>query len=131
MSFDREGKDLRCPNCGSEARLTDGEEIYSRKGYGLFWVCKNFPWCDHYVGCHPKTATPLGELADSKTRTYRHKVHLALDPLWQNGFYTRNGVYQEMSLKMNKFPFHTGELNFEECKKALEILKSIKQRKIS
>ena len=115
MPFDKEGKDLICPICGAGAELKDSKIIYG-KSYGLSWICKNYPECDCYVGCHKGTATPLGELCNSEIREWRKKIHAKLDLLWQSG------KYKEMGLKFG-MPFHTANLNTVEiCKEVLTFI---------
>jgi len=120
--FDKEGKDLICPVCGSGAELKDSKIIYG-KSYGLSWICKNYPDCNTYVSCHKGTATPKGELANAEIREWRKKVHAKLDPLWQNHKYNRNDLYQEIGIKFNKIPFHTANLkSVKECKDVINFI---------
>ena len=73
-----------CPYCGQDAELRPSTEIYtSGKDYGWLWVCKGWPACDAYVGCHPGTQTPLGGLADRNLRVAKMAAHAAFDRLWQ------------------------------------------------
>jgi ssDNA-binding Zn-finger/Zn-ribbon topoisomerase 1 len=120
MPFAKEGSDLICPECGSGAKLVNSKIIYG-KSYGLMWICNNYPDCDCYVGCHKGTATPLGELANADIREWRKKVHAKLDPLWKNKKYNRNELYEELGIKF-KNPFHVGDLNVEQCKKAIKFI---------
>lgn len=126
MKLERSGEDLLCPVCGSGAVLKDSKIIYHGKSYGFVWVCKNYPKCDTYVGCHKGTVTPLGELADYELRRWRNKAHAVFDPLWlkeRNKGKKRTEVYEEIGIQMGKIPLHIAECNVEECKQLIEIIK--------
>lgn len=74
---------LRCPYCGSPAKLTTSQQIYgSNFDYGAMWCCVNYPLCHAYVGCHPGTEIPLGRLANKELREAKKKAHAAFDRLW-------------------------------------------------
>lgn len=75
---------ITCPYCQSEAELRDKSAVYGGGRYfGLMWVCKRYPKCDAYVGCHPNTDKPLGRLADAALRKAKERAHDAFDPLWK------------------------------------------------
>lgn len=80
---DHPGYKLRCPLCGAEAVLVDSRVIYRYQSFGFAWVCKNFPLCDTYCGCHPGTNQPLGSLATAAMRNARRAAHDAFDALWR------------------------------------------------
>lgn len=75
---------LLCPYCDQPAVLKSVTEVYGGRHFGdpdkKLYVCQP---CDAYVGCHPGTEKPLGNLADAATRLARRKAHAAFDPLWQ------------------------------------------------
>ena len=72
----------KCPYCGSDVMLKDATFIYHRsqaKRWGKVWVCKNYPKCDAYVGCHEGTTLPLGRPANARLRTLKAEAHKQFD----------------------------------------------------
>ena len=107
------GFDLVCPKCGRTAILG---KIDSRS----LWVCPGWPECDYSVGCHKGTITPLGTLADGRTRQARMDTHAMFDPLWRDGSdLTRDHAYAEVSKALG-FRVHIGEANYDTCMKIQE-----------
>lgn len=88
-------RDVRrpCPECGSEAKLVTGREIYPHRRdlYGKqFWAC--LP-CGCWVGCHPGGTRRMGRLANAATRKLKQAAHAAFDPLWKDGHMKRTQAY--------------------------------------
>lgn len=121
-SWKLHGSDLICPICGSGGKIKDSGIIYG-KSYGLVWACKNFPVCDVFVGVHKGTTTPLGTLADRRTREMRKQCHREFDVIWQTGRMTRKDAYIKAASEMKVGDFHIGELGYDDCVKFIEVLK--------
>jgi ssDNA-binding Zn-finger/Zn-ribbon topoisomerase 1 len=120
MIFDKEGSDLKCPACGCGAKLINSKEIYGT-GYGLMWVCQNFPDCDYRVSCKKGTATPTGELANEQLREFRKAIINKIDHLQGFG-HSQEEIWEDLRYKFNKNPFKISESSDEECKEILEFL---------
>jgi len=112
---------MKCPYCGSNARLKDSSVIYG-KSYGMVYVCKNYPKCNAYVGCHKGTSKPLGRLSDEKLRKMKKNLHGHFDVLWKKGYMSRTEAYQLLSDLMGLPPrkTHIGMFDEDQCKEALE-----------
>lgn len=82
-----------CPYCGEVAVLRNASVLRGRS-FGMAWVCKDYPKCDSYIGCRKGTTTPIGRMADKKTRIARKKAHVAFDPLWKSGGMLRGTAYR-------------------------------------
>lgn len=85
-----------CPYCKSAVGLVNNSAIYGRS-YGDWpwaYLCENVE-CYAYVGVHPRTAIPLGTLADAELREARKKAKAAFNPLWQGdgAKYSRKQAY--------------------------------------
>lgn len=65
-----------CSVCKGPVALVNNSEIYNGRSYGKWpyaYLCRS---CKSYVGVHPNTDIPLGELADRETRQARKlKTH--------------------------------------------------------
>ena len=73
-----------CPYCKQKAVLQSSEVVYGKgRNFGNIWVCKNYPSCDSYVGCHKGGSIPLGTLANAELRELRKQAHALFDPLWK------------------------------------------------
>ncbi len=112
-----------CPYCGAETELKDSSAVY-RKSYGNIWICKNYPECDSYVGCHKGTNIPLGVPANKELRTLRHTCHLEFDDIWKFGKISRNKAYRILGKEMNIPEPHIGEFTKEQCEELLYLLKN-------
>lgn len=104
-------KEIYCCQCAEKvnARLTNGEEIYSHRPdlYNLpFWKCDI---CKNFVGCHHKTknpTAPLGCIPNKEIKEARKHIHSILDPLWKSGKISRKQLYSIMSEKTGR-QYHT------------------------
>lgn len=122
-----------CPYCGSIARLGDSATVYRGRSYGPAWICPNYPACDSYVGCHPKTTIPLGRLANKELRQAKMAAHAAFDRLWggrgnkgkprRHGQMKRSDAYRWLSqaMGMQESSCHIGELDVDQCRRVVEL----------
>ncbi|MCH8247056.1 MAG: hypothetical protein IH951_11690 [Bacteroidetes bacterium] len=117
---------LVCPACGAFARLTIGTEVYGDKwAHVKVWVCRNFPECRTYVGCHPGTDTPLGTLADRKLRTWRKQAHSVFDHVWRSRKMTRKQAYYLLRkrLEIPKEEAHIAMMDVAGCQRVIDAFK--------
>ena len=113
----------KCSECGQVAELKRRKFVTGENSHDEWiWICKNYPECDMYVGCHPGGFRPLGTLAGRRLRALRWRAHKAIDTSWQSGRMTRTEVYEELALVLGveKGDAHIGQMNEEECEKAIE-----------
>lgn len=116
-----------CPYCDMLACLVSGEDIYPHRpelAAKLFWQCKP---CRAYVGCHPKTETPLGRLANAELRKAKMAAHDAFDPKWKSGVMKRKAAYFWLSKQMHMAfaDCHIGMFDVEQCKQVVEICRTV------
>jgi len=117
-----------CPYCGNESKLASGRDVYPGRPdlYAkLFYLCRQ---CNAYVGCHPKTAKPMGGLADAKLRQARQDAHFVFDALWESGGMSRTSAYQALSaaLGIPSEECHIGMFDLMMCGKAIAAAKAMK-----
>jgi hypothetical protein len=122
---------VNCPYCGDEAKLEDSSKIYRGRSYGPAWICRKYPVCDAYVGCHPGTEKPLGRLADRDLRAAKMKAHSALDPHWRRkvdlcGWRksgARKWAYRKLAKEMgiSEDECHVGMFDVEQCARVIAI----------
>jgi len=120
-----------CPRCREGSRLVDAAEVYGyRNSYPPVYVCTNFPECDFRVGCHPGTIKPLGNMADSATRSARNLAHAAFDPIWKTRRKTRHGAYRWLAdkLGMNVNDVHIANFDERTCRRVVKICESWHER---
>ncbi len=115
-----------CPYCQNEALRVTGKAIYPKREDlhgGTYYQC---PPCGAYVGCHPGTDKPLGNLANATLRALRSRAHGLFDPLWKSGTMKRKEAYQwlagELGIEFKKC--HIGWFDEPRCRAALAVLKS-------
>lgn len=114
-----------CRYCGHEVVFTSNKEIYGREyGNGKCYLCRH---CGAYVGVHTGSKTPLGTLASSELREWRHKAHESFDRLWKGPIRqsSRYGCYKWLSERMN-IPMsqtHIGMFEIDQCKQVIELVK--------
>ena len=119
-----------CPYCYSKVLIKDSSIVYG-KSYGYVYICSNFPKCDSYVGCHPRSKKPLGRLANKELRNLKMEAHKYFDYLWAlrkkitNDRWSRSRGYKWLSQQMKKEikDTHIGMFDIEEVKKVIEICK--------
>lgn len=115
---------MKCPYCGAEAVLRDSNVVYGNdKYYGKMWVCKNFPKCDAYVGCHEGTTIPLGRLANQRLRNLKKEAHKQFDPLWKSGLMSRKEAYRWLAdmLHIDCEDCHIGMFDIKMCQKVIHL----------
>lgn len=118
----------KCPYCGADLELKDASYIYhssKSKQWGKVWVCKNYPKCDAYVGCHEGTTLPLGRPANARLRTLKAEAHKQFDPIWKSGLMNRREAYKWLS-SMLDIPLdecHIGMFDVKMCQKVIQLCK--------
>jgi len=122
---------IYCTGCGHdvEARLTDGQEIYSHRRdlYSLpFWKCDN---CNNFVGCHHKTkdrTRPLGCIPTKELKNARQHIHRILDPIWKSKRMPRGKLYSKIAKALGIKEYHTAEIkSVEEAREVYRVVKEI------
>lgn len=122
-----------CPECNSIAELKRRKLITGNNDDNEWvWVCKHYPKCDTYVGCHPSTFRPLGTMAGYNLRQLRWRAHKSLDTSWRGGHMTRSEAYEELALALGveEKDAHIGMLNKEQCEKVVEVFDNRKPYKV-
>lgn len=115
---------MKCPYCGSGVKLVPSSYVYHHnKNKGNMWVCKNYPDCNAYVGCHPGTDIPLGRLANEKLRNLKVEAHKQFDPIWKSGLLSRKEAYEWLAdmLNISVDECHIGMFSPEMCNKVIRI----------
>ena len=118
-----------CPYCGNPTKLVEDSHIYGRSYGTKCYICKP---CDAWVGCHKGTDRALGRVANKELRELKHRAHEAFDPIWKEGYLSRNAAYESLSIALGlpKEQTHIGMFDEEMCRKVIEvsniILKHIK-----
>ncbi len=85
-----------CRYCGSGVALVNNKEMYGRC-IGLWPWAYKCTGCDAYVGLHPKTAIPLGTLANASLRAHRSAFKGVFNQLWVaslDGRWSRTRAYK-------------------------------------
>lgn len=129
---------LFCPYCAAEAVLImSSAELYSSgRDYGPAWVCRP---CRAWVGCHPRSTTPLGRLANAELRAAKIRAHAAFDPLWRSKM-AREGCQQHVArgagyawladrLGMPRDQCHIGMFDVAECDRVVALCCSLGARR--
>ena len=119
-------REVYCDYCGRRAEFVDSRIVYGMSR-GKIYLCRN---CMAYVGIHKGTDKPLGRLANAELRRWKKAAHHAFDPLWKYGPFKghRDAAYGWLAQKM-ELPIertHIGMFDVEQCKKAINIIKSLK-----
>lgn len=101
----------------------------------LFFVCP----CGARVGCHPRTALPIGRPASGATRALRHQAHTAFDAIWLGLRTKASGATVARRAKAYKWlarqlgirteDCHIGWFNAAECRRVIEICTQNANRK--
>ncbi len=117
-----------CPYCGADLKLEDSAVVYDGKSYGDIWMCKNYPECNAYVGCHNGTAVPKGFPANKKLRVARIHAHHMFDPMWKGEnkvFKSRHSAYAWMRdvMRLTKDRAHIAMLTVFQCMILVEKIK--------
>lgn len=118
-----------CPYCQKPAVYREtSSHIYSGRDYGAVWECTP---CGAYVGCHGKSKTAKGRLADPELRKAKIAAHAAFDPLWR-GKMRRDGCSQKEAraagykwlagaMKMDPADCHIGHMDAFDCQRVIAI----------
>lgn len=123
-------KKIYCCGCEKkiDARLTDGKEIYPHRPdlFNLpFWKCDD---CKNFVGCHHKTknrTNPLGCIPTKEIKNARKGIHKILDPLWKDGKFNRNEIYEKISNHFG-WDYHTANIrSIDEARKIYTFIKNL------
>lgn len=117
----------QCDNCASfDIAFKNNILLYGREcgEWPYCWHCSS---CDAAVGCHSGTDTPLGRMADKKTRKLRAEAHKWFDPLWKSGAMTRSDAYDLVAkhLQINSSECHISQLSIEQLKFVIEQCKDL------
>ena len=120
-----------CCHCGEPAIRVTGAKIY--KGLPelyekYFWQCEP---CNAYVGCHPGTDKPLGELAKFSTRQARINAHFHFDPIWRammkkgmSKSRARKQAYGWLSAQLGGRQPNISSMDETTCKQVIDICKA-------
>lgn len=113
-----------CDVCGSDVKLVDNTEIYSRQ-FGKWpyaYFCQD-PDCAAYVGLHPHSLFPLGRMADKPTRDARQQLHALIDPWWDGDEQKRTEVYRNLAelLRIPMERCHVSHFDYGTCQQALRL----------
>lgn len=101
-----------CPYCNKPAvHHESSAHLYRGRDYGPVWECAP---CAAYVGCHGKSKTPLGRLANADLRRAKIAAHAAFDPLWR-GKMARDGCSQKEARSAG-YQWLAKELNMDPAK---------------
>lgn len=120
-----------CCHCDGPADRITGADIYrGRRDLAdrYFWHCES---CNAYVGCHPGTDKPLGELAKYATRQARMKAHLFFDPIWRglmkqglSKSRARKQAYGWLSAQLGGGLSNISSMDEQTCVRVIEICKA-------
>jgi hypothetical protein len=108
--------------CSTNIELTTNDVVYGEL-YGEWpqiYLCHD---CKSYVGTHKGTTTPLGRMANQRTRRLRVAVHKVFDKLWLEKLMTRSNAYNWLALQLKIDPqeCHISWLNDEQLVEAAAI----------
>lgn len=112
---------VRCWYCGRPAVMKTGAEVYGQPALKerKLWVCEP---CGAWVGCHPGTEKPLGELAKEDLRILRAKAHKIMDRFRHLSGFSRSKAYRFLreAMGMTADRCHIGMFNEEQCVEAMK-----------
>lgn len=125
-----------CPYCGAQAQLfTSSARFYQGRDFGPVWAC--LP-CEAWVGCHPRTTTPLGRLADRELRRAKIRAHDAFDALWRakqareqisKGAARRAGYrWLAEQLQIDPAECHVGMMDVDRCEQVVALCRPYVER---
>lgn len=112
-----------CPYCKGRAVRVTGKEVYPHRPdlfQKIYYLCRQ---CRAYVGCHPNTDTPLGNLASPELRRVRVEAHDVFDIIWKSGVKRRQEAYDWLSdqLGIPRGRCHIGQFDISKCRKVIEV----------
>ena len=128
-----------CPYCGEISEFVDSAVVYNGSSYGMIYLCRNYPKCDSYVGCHRGTTQPLGRMASPELRKAKRAAHEAFDPIWRekkaSNFKKRSEnrkkAYADLAEKLgiSVNDCHIGMFDVATCNKVVEICNEMRRKK--
>lgn len=112
---------IECGYCHALPIRMTGKDLFPDRSDLVvrhYLVCRN---CDAWVGCHPGTWTPYGELADPHLRQIRRQAHDAFDGIWRAAAVkaqcpeaiSRSAAYAWLSGWLHKA--HIAGMNIDQC----------------
>lgn len=112
-----------CPYCNTDSQQRTGRFVHPKRpelAARLFYVC---PQCDARVSCCPRTARPLGSLANAELRALRKQGHDAFDVVWRRAAphlqrAARAGAYAWIEAELGR-EIHFGELREAEARRVI------------
>lgn len=122
-------KPMRCPYCGASVQIRPASDIYGDPGLtGKLYVCSRYPVCNTYVGTHPGTLTPLGQMANGDLRHLRILAHREFDSMWRNGGMSRKTAYQWLAdlFGLRQCDAHIGQFGEHQCRALISKCKELK-----
>lgn len=116
---------MTCPYCGNTAVLRNSNVLHHKHQYGEVYVCRSFPKCDAYVGCHKNTNVPLGRLADKELREIRVKTHKYFYEMQKNSGMTKSDAYKWLAkqLHLTLEECHIGMFSVNTCRVVIRLCK--------
>lgn len=127
-----------CPYCYGKVKLTKYKNTKiplhkKRKKDDPVYVCENYPTCNSFIGCIPKTTEPLSDLADDEVRMLRGQAHKMFDSLWKTLEMTRGDAYRLMASMMglSAEKAHIGRFNKDQCLLMIEKVAKYRLREIA
>ena len=123
--------EARCDVCGAHVDYHESNAVIYGRAYGDrgVWVCRAYPDCDSYVGCHPDDV-PMGRLKNQVSRQLSKQCHALFDPLWRedkrNPKSKRGHLYNCLSeaMQIDIKDCHFSQMDDEQLKRAIEIMKA-------
>ncbi len=124
-----------CPCCNNPAKLVTGKTMYPHRpdlAHKKFWACRK---CDAYVGCHPNTDVPLGNLATRQVRQARSAAHFSFDKVWRGkrrgGMMSRGDAYKWLAGKMGLCieKTHIGMFDVAQCTKVMDLVAELRRER--
>ena len=124
-----EKKEIKCPYCGSKAKLVHFYDIYGKDATHperYAWACARFPQCDSYVSTIKGSTKPAGTLADAQLRHERIEAHRVIKKVVESGM-DQHSVYRYLEDRMGlqRDQLHIASSGIYYCRLVQQILKSL------
>ena len=125
-------KEIKCPYCGSKAKLVHFYDIYGKDATHperYAWACARFPQCDSYVSTIKGSTKPAGTLADAQLRHERIEAHRVIKNVVESGM-DQHSVYRYLEDRMGlqRDQLHIASSGIYYCRLVQQILKSLLER---
>lgn len=122
-------KEIKCPYCGSKAKLVHFYDIYGKDATHperYAWACARFPQCDSYVSTIKGSTKPAGTLADAQLRHERIEAHRVIKKVVESGM-DQHSVYRYLEDRMGlqRDQLHIASSGIYYCRLVQQILKSL------